>query len=116
MCTGHYTPNFEEVDRAYWFRVVPSVRQEPCMLGFRNFISVPHGKIADTRSFSCPSYLPFWSYAPFKKIRMKSDAYHILLTVHARVLKFHIWITHGKITDPYFFLDRAISLSGVISL
>ena len=38
-----YAPNFEEVDRAYWFRVVrpsvstcvrPSVRQEPCMLGF----------------------------------------------------------------------------------
>ena len=23
-------------------------------------------------------------------------------TVHARVLKFHIWIPHGKIADPYF--------------
>ena len=42
-----YAPNFEEVDGAYWFRVVrpsvrpsvrasvrPSVHQEPCMLGF----------------------------------------------------------------------------------
>ena len=39
----HYAPNFEEVDRAYWFRVVrvcvrASIRQEPCMLGFWNFI------------------------------------------------------------------------------
>ena len=24
-------------------------------------------------------------------------------TVHARVLKFHIWISHGKIAGPYFF-------------
>ena len=53
--------------------------------------------------FSCPSYLPFWSHAPFNKVRMKSDACHILLTVHARVLKFHIWIPHGKIADQYFF-------------
>ena len=30
------------------------------------------------------------------------DACHVLLTVHARVLKFHIWIPHGKISDPYF--------------
>ena len=41
-------------------------------------IWIPHGKIADTRFFSCPSYLPFWSYAPLKKIRMKTDACHIL--------------------------------------
>ena len=28
-------------------------------------------------------------------------------TVHARVLKFHIWIPHGKIADPrFFFLVR----------
>ena len=53
--------------------------------------------------FSCPSYLLFWSYAPLKKIGMKSDACHILRTVHVRVLKFHIWITHGKIADQYFF-------------
>ena len=32
--------------------------------------------------------------------------------VHARVLKFHIWIPHGKIADPYSFLVRVISLSG----
>ena len=26
--------------------------------------------------------------------------------MHARVLKFHIWIAHGKIADPYFFLSE----------
>ena len=58
----------------------------------------------------------FLELCPFEKIRMKSDACHILRTVHARVLKFHIWIPHGKITDSYFFLIRVISLSGVMPL
>ena len=31
------------------------------------------------------------------------DACHILRTVHARVLKFHVWIPHGKIADPWVF-------------
>ena len=66
-------------------------------------IWIPHGKIFDARFFSCPSYLSFWSYAPLNKIQMKSDACHILWTVHSRVLKFHIWIPHGKIADPYSF-------------
>ena len=65
-------------------------------------IWIPHGKIFDAHFFSCLSYLPFWSYAPLNKMRMKSDACHILWTVHARVFKFHIWIPHGKIADPYF--------------
>ena len=26
-------------------------------------------------------------------------------TVHARVLKFHIWIPHGKIVDTHFFFS-----------
>ena len=45
----------------------------------------------------------FLELCPFEKIRMKSDAYDILRTVHARVLKFYIWIPYGKIADPYFF-------------
>ena len=45
---------------------------------------------------------PFLDLCPFEKILMKSDACSILCTVHARVLKFHIWIPHGKIADPYF--------------
>ena len=37
-------------------------------------------------------------------------------TVHARVLKFHIWIPRGKIFDAHCFLVRVISLSGVMPL
>ena len=37
-------------------------------------------------------------------------------TVHARVLKFHISIPHGKIADPYFFLVRVMPLFGVMPL
>ena len=56
----YYAPNFEEVDGAYWFRVVrASVR-------------------ASVRS----------------------------RTMHGRVLKFHIWIPHGKIFDTLFFLSE----------
>ena len=40
----------------------------------------------------------------FEKIIMKSDACHILRTLQARVLKFHVWIPPGKIADPDFFL------------
>ena len=60
--------------------------------------------------FSCLSYLPFWSYAPLKKSKWKSDACHILWTVHARVLKFHIWIPHGKIADRIFILVWVLKL------
>ena len=37
-------------------------------------------------------------------------------TMHARVLKFHRWIPHGKIADTRLFLVRVISLSGVTPL
>ena len=37
------------------------------------------------------------------------DACHILWTGLARVLKFHIWIPHGKIVDPYFFFLSELS-------
>ena len=67
----NYAPNFEEVDKAYWFRVVRA--------------SV---------------------YASIRSSR----------TVHARALKFHVWIPHGIIADRYFFLVWVISLSGVMPL
>ena len=60
---------------------------------------------------------PFLELCPFEKIRTKSHACHILRTVHAKVLKLHIWIPHGKIADLYFFfLSRVTSLSGVMPL
>ena len=62
-----------------------------------------HGKIADSHFFFLSELSPLLELCPFEKIRMKSDACHILRTVHARVLKFHIWIPHGKIADPVFF-------------
>ena len=85
-------------------------------------IWIPHGKIVDTCFFLLLLFFflselsPFLELYPFEKIRMKSDACHILQTVHARVLEFHIWISHGKIADPYFFLVRVISFSGVMPL
>ena len=30
------------------------------------YIHIPHEKIVDPYFFSCSSYAPFWSYAPFK--------------------------------------------------
>ena len=48
-------------------------------------------------------------------IRSKHEC-HILWTVHARILKFYIWIPLGEIADRHFFLDRVISLSGVMPL
>ena len=55
---------------AYWFQVVhASVRASKTVPArvLKFHIWIPHGKIADTRFFSCPSYLPFWSYAPLEK-------------------------------------------------
>ena len=79
-------------------------------------IWIPHGKIFDAHFFFLSELSPFLELCPFEIIRTKSDVCHILWTVHARGLKFHIWISHGKIDDPYFFLVRVLSLSGVMPL
>ena len=36
-------------------------------------------------------------------------ACHILRTLHARVLKFYIWVPNEKIADPYFYLEKYLS-------
>ena len=36
--------------------------------------------------------------------------------MHARFLKFHIWIPYGKVTSLFFFLTRVMPLSGVMPL
>ena len=41
--------------------------------------------------------------------KKKSEVWHILWTVHARALTFHIWIPHGKIVDPNFFFLSELS-------
>ena len=80
-----------------------SFRQELCISGFWNFIyRFLMEKYWTHFFFSCLSYLPFGSYVRLNKIWMKSNACHILWTVHVRILKFHIWISHGKIADLYF--------------
>ena len=62
-------------------------------------IWIPHGKIVEHVFFFLSELSPFLELCPFEKIRMKSDACHILQTVHANVLTFHIWIPHGKTAD-----------------
>ena len=81
----NYAPNFEEVAGAYWFRVVrvcvhAAVRSPKTVYVrvLKFHIWIPHGKIVDTHFFSCPSYLPFWSYAPLKKSKrnlMHAESY-----------------------------------------
>ena len=70
-------------------------------------IWIPHGKIADTCCFFFLTELSFFlELCPFEKIRMKSDAYHILWAVHARVLKFRRSVEldcSWKNSSPIFF-------------
>ena len=114
IVSSSYAPNFEEADGAYWLCVHASVRlsvrsSRTVHSRFLKFhIWISHGKIAYTRLlfvcllcfFFCPRYLLFWTpVMPVWKIRMKSDACHILRIVYARGLKFHIWSSHGKVAD-----------------
>ena len=62
-----YAPNFEEVDGAYWFRVVyPSLLSRTVHARVLNFqIWIPHGKIADAyfflvRVISLSGVMPLW--------------------------------------------------------
>ena len=51
-------------------------------------IWIPDGEKADTRFFFFLSELsPFLELRPFEQIRMKSDACHIIWTMHGRVMK-----------------------------
>ena len=120
MFQDTYAPSFKEVEGAYWFGVVlacvhPSMSLfvtlfEACHILWtvharvlKFHIWVPHGKIADTHLFFLSKLSHFLELCPFEKVRMKSYTCHILWTVHARVLKFHVWIPHGQIADQYFF-------------
>ena len=89
---------------------------EPCMLGFWNFI---YGLLMENSwpmFFSCPSYLPFWSYAPLKKSEW-NDMHTI--TYEPCMLGFWNFI-YGFLMEnswpTFFFLVRVISLSGIMPL
>ena len=73
--------------------------------------------------YVCPQLRRSWrgilvsgcsSFPPSHASIWNMHACHILWTVHASVLEIHTWIPHGKIADPYIFLVRVISRSGVI--
>ena len=123
-----------------------SITSEPCMLGFWNFIYGFFMKKYLTRVFFPIRIMPLsWVMALWKNIDetlsakyLKSywkvlhelwpfitghfynctffDAQHKFWPVHARVLKFHIWIPHEKIADTYLFLIRIMPLSWVMAL
>ena len=91
----------------FWLCIRPFVKNRACWV-LKFHIWIPHGKIAETMFF-LSKLSPVLELCPFEKIRMKSDACHILWTVHARFLKFHIWIPHGKTADPIFFFLSELS-------
>ena len=102
--TGSFQ-HFENMFQTYWRCAWRSSMQK------KYFFDKQYAGGLLSKSYLLPSFIflvwvislsgvmPLW-----KKIRMKYDACHILRTVHAWVLKCHIWIPHGKIADLYFFL------------
>ena len=72
--TGHI--DFGLCVRACVRKSVRSRTVHARVLKFHN--KIPHGKIFDARFFFLSELSPFWSHAPLNKIRMKSDACHIL--------------------------------------
>ena len=59
------------------------------------YILIPHGKIVDTHFFSCPSYLPFWSYAPLKK-----SEWNLMLAISYEPCKLGFWnIIYGFLME-----------------
>ena len=88
-------PTSKKLMGAYWFGVVRSSRiVHARVLKFHIIMDSPWNNSWHTFFLSCPT--PFLEVCPFEKIRIKSDACHILWIVRARVLKFHTWIPHGK--------------------
>ena len=65
--------------------------------------------------FLCPQLRKSWrgvlvsGCASVRASVRSSHACHILWTMHARVLKFHIWIIHGTIADTRFFFLSELS-------
>ena len=73
-------------------------------------IWIPHGKLVNTHFFSCPNYLPFWSYyAPLKKLE-----WHLMHTTHYQLCMLGFWnFMYGFLMEKYltlfFFLSKLSS-------
>ena len=83
---------------------------------FKFHLWIPHGKIFDTRFFSCPSYLPFWSNAPLKKSK-----WNLMHVISNELCMIGFWnFIYGFRMEKYqtsiFFLVQVISLSWVMPL
>ena len=104
-----------QLRRSWWDKLVsgcasvrlsvhPSVRSRTVHARVLKFhIWIPHGKIFDTLLSSCPSYLPFWSYASLKK-----SEWNLMHAISYEPCMLGFWnFIYGflmeKIADPYFF-------------
>ena len=90
-----------------WLSIRLSVRSSKTVHAsvMKFHIWIPHGKIVDTLFFSCPSYAPLKISLPGGMPLWKNgnEIWCMPYLMNTMVLKFHIWIPHGKIADPYFF-------------
>ena len=59
--------SYASLKKSEW-NLMHAISYEPCMLVFKISNMDSSWKIADLYFFSCPSYLPFWSYAHLKKL------------------------------------------------
>ena len=89
----NYAPNFEEVDRAYWFRVVracihPFVKNRACK-GFEILYMDSSWKNRWHTFFFLVWVISLSGVMPLWKNQDEHVACHILWTVHASILKFH---------------------------
>ena len=118
-----YAPNFREVDGAYWFwgerggSVVECRTPEREVRGSRPTAAVlcpwarhftPRKYWLITQEAMAPSRHDWkivdWDVKPQHNnniLVLGCPSIHVC--VHARVLKFHIWIPHGKIVNTCFF-------------
>ena len=92
----------EMLNRTRWHVAYKNDNLPFLLLALSPFVMPPTSKMLE-RHIASGTFVPasvcyaFWFIANF-------------WTVHARVLKFHIWILHEKITDKYFFLIRIMPL------
>ena len=106
MCKGDYVINCRQnltSAHAHWQHAKHSTQIQDCKTGPMHFYAF---------WMKC---LSFYYVPNFKQIdgaywfRVVRASIRSSKTVHARVLKFHIWIPHGKIFDARFFFLSELS-------